>query len=176
MVHKTVSIFAALLCATFAFDDAHAQSPIRVTLAEGDTITKDEATTVLSNIGEEYNQLERRIRATTVLSDPLSIVVGRLVGQAMTRVVALKPAAGVRLIGIVGQQDAPEGPSFVLYDLSGWIDRGRPLDSLQAFSAIDVLPDAAMRREGGRQFKVDNVTYAAAWVGDRLRIGRVTGQ
>jgi hypothetical protein len=124
MIQRTAILIALQLVTSFAFVEAWAQSPIRVMVAEGDTISKDEANAVLGNIAEEYKQLEGRIRTTTQNSDPLSILVGQLVGQAMTRVVVLKPAAGVRLIGIVGQMDGPEGPSLVLYDITGWVEKG----------------------------------------------------
>jgi hypothetical protein len=176
MIQRAFALLIALqLAMTVGYGGAFGQeSRIRVMVADGDAFSKEEIGAVLSNIQAEYNQLERQIRAMTVSSDPLSILAGQLVGEAMTRVVAVKPRAGaVRMIGIVGQHGGPEGPLMVLYDISGWIDRGRPLDSPQSFTAIDSIPDAAMRKEGGRKFKFENVEYAAAWVGDKFRIERV---
>ena len=174
MIRKALAVLISLVILTFAHDRSWAQtSEIRVMLAEGDSITKEEGSAVLRTIQEELNQLVARVRgAAQRHEDPVALLVGQNVRQAMMLVLVVKPQATTRMIGMVGTQDSQQNPSFVLYDISGWIDKGRPLNSLQALPPLDVLPDAEMKREGGRQFKVDNVAYTAAWVGDQLRIQR----
>ena len=174
MIQKAFALLVALVILTFAHDRSWAQtSQIRVMLADGDAISKEDASAVLRTIQEELNRLVARVRGASQRNeDPVTLLVGQNVGQAMMTVLVVKPRATTRMIGMVGKLDNQQSPSFVLYDISDWVDKGRPLDSLQALPPLDVLPDADMRREGGRQFKVDNVTYTAAWVGDRLQIQR----
>ena len=174
MIRKALAVLISLVILTFAHDRSWAQtSEIRVMLAEGDSITKEEGSAVLRTIQEELNQLVARVRGAAQRNeDPVALLVGQNVRQAMMLVLVVKPQATTRMIGMVGKRDSQQSPSFVLYDISGWVDKGRPLDSLQALPPLDVLPDAEMKREGGRQFKVDNIAYTAAWVGDQLRIQR----
>ena len=173
MIQKAFALLVALVILTFAHDRSWAQtSQIRVMLADGDAISKEEASAVLRTIQEELNKLVARVRGASQRNeDPVTLLVGQNVGQAMMNVLAVKPQATTRMIGMVGKRDNQQSPSFVLYDISGWIDKGRPLDSFHALPPLDVLPDVEMR-EGGRQFKVDNIVYSAAWVGDRLQIQR----
>ena len=133
MMQNTFAVFVALVFLTFAHERSWAQtSQIRVMVADGDTITKEDANDVLRTIQEELNQLAARVgRASQRNEDPVTLLMGQNVRQAMMLVLAVKPQATLRMIGMVGQRDNQPNPSFVLYDISGWIDKGRPLDSFR---------------------------------------------
>lgn len=174
MIQKTFAVFVALVILTFAHDRSWSQtSQIRVLVADGDSITKEEANAVLRTIQEELHQLAAQVgRASQRNEDPVTLLVAQNVRQAMMLVLVVKPQATTRMIGMVGKWGNQQSPSFALYDISDWVDKGRSLDSLQAFPPLDVLSDAELRREGGRRFEVDNMGYTAAWMGDRLQIRR----
>ena len=58
MIQKGFAVLIALVILTFAHDRSWAQaSQIRVMLAEGDSITKEEGSAVLRTIQEELSQL-----------------------------------------------------------------------------------------------------------------------
>ena len=144
MIQKAFAVLVALVILTFAHDRSWAQtSQTRVMLADGDAITKEEASAVLRTIQEELNQLVVRLRGASQRNeDPVTLLAGQNVGRAMMLVLAVKPKATTRMIGMVGKRDNQQSPSFVLYDISGWVDKGRPLGFTPSV--------AASRRAAGR--------------------------
>jgi hypothetical protein len=161
-----IALAAALALASAA---APAQDDeINIFVAAEEAVSDATAESVLATVSDERSRLLVRLEANApdqtpgAINTPASELAGRMIANAMRRVVILEPNGQSTIVAIAPQSEPDgSGRQLVLLNLSAWIANGRGLglDDLETFA---VLPDEEIRQPGGSPFELNGVRYYGA--------------
>ena len=174
---RILAPFGALLLALGAGVAQAQDNPVRYAYIQEENLDEATAEAVRAQITEERDRLLLRLQANApdqaqaTLTTSVSELAGRMIANAMGRLLILMPNGNPVIAGIDGQTLEDGRRQLVLVNLSNWIAKGRKLgaEDLETFA---LLPDEEMRQPGGSAFQLDGVNYYAAVVDSRFEFHR----
>lgn len=162
-VHLAIAAALALSSgAALAQDDE-----IFVAFAEEEAVTDATAESLRADVSDERSRLLLRLEANAPDQTPGAIttttseLAGRMIANAMRRLLILEPHGRPVIVAIDPQVDPDGTRQLVLLNLSAWIANGRRL-GLENLETFALLPDQEMRQPGGSPFELEGVGYSGA--------------
>lgn len=140
---------------------------IFVAVAEEETVTDATAEALRDGVYDERSRLLLRLQADAPdqtqgeMTTTASELGGRMIANAMRRLLILEPHDQPVIIAIAPQIDPDGTRQLVLLNLSAWIAKGRRL-GIEDLETFAILLDTEMRQPGGSPFELDGVRYSGA--------------
>ena len=140
---------------------------IFVAFAEEEAVTDSTAESLRAGVFDERARLLLRLEANApdqsagAITTTTSELAGRMIADAMRRLLILQPHDRPMIIAIAPQIDPDGTRQLVLLNLSAWIAKGRRL-GIEDLETFAILPDVEMRQPGGSPFELDGVGYSGA--------------